>query len=601
MTLASDSYPRRLGRYTLVAPLGEGGMASVHVARRDGDPRVCVLKQLHVAYEHHTETRRRFQREAHIASLLDHPNIARVVDAGMEGDIFCLALEMVAGRTVEQVAAAARRLGGTLPFEVSLRVVMETLDGLAHAHARCGPDGRPLGLVHRDAGPRNVMLGFDGSVKIIDFGIAKGAVDDHRTAAGVLMGTPFYMSPEQARAESVDARSDLYTVAVVLYELLVGCRLVQKKGQASILRSVVHEPAPSLLTVNRHAPPALEPVLARALDKAPEARFQTAQDFREALANAIQRTPSLRPLDAEGQAAFLRALDPGGEAAARSLLGLVRELAPMRSDATRVAAQADLGHLERPEVLPTRLEDGLGPMVEPTRLASDDGYDPTRAMDGPLPEPTMLGLAPQREAALLEAEVLPTQTASGFAVPRRSWRPVWLGASALAACGLGGLVWLASEQAQIAPVEPPPRRAAPTLAASAAPRPAPSAAPRAAQAPLEPAKPAPSEAARTRRERPSRTRPRPEPPPPAEAAAPNLRQQLLTPLSRRLAALRQIPDRGEAVALADAFGALAARALPPRARAEVEAEAERVLRSTSVEGMIEALGAAERAARAGLR
>ncbi|MEL6187597.1 MAG: hypothetical protein AAFU79_23505, partial [Myxococcota bacterium] len=133
MAPSAALYPRQLGRYTLIAPLGEGGMAAVHVARREGDPRICVLKQLHAELASHADSKRRFQREAHIASFLQHPGIAHVVDAGVEDGIFCIALEFIAGQTVEQIVKAARSRGGTLPFEVAVEIMDQALDALDHA------------------------------------------------------------------------------------------------------------------------------------------------------------------------------------------------------------------------------------------------------------------------------------------------------------------------------------------------------------------------------------------------------------------------------------------------------------------------------------
>ncbi|MCK6552642.1 serine/threonine protein kinase, partial [Myxococcota bacterium] len=253
----SEPSPGRLGRYTLLAPLGEGGMARVFLAQRDGATDVCVLKRLHVALEGHPIALKRFQREAHIASLLHHPAIARVVDAGLERGSFHLALEYVAGETLEAVASRAIARWGAVPLALTLAVASAVLDALAYAHTLT-EEGRPLRIVHRDLSPRNVMLTYDGDVKVIDFGIARGDVDELKTEPGVLMGTPYYMSPEQAMTAPVDHRSDLYTIAAVLFELLTGRRLVTASGRAQVLLAVATEPAPPPSSLTTRAPKRLD-------------------------------------------------------------------------------------------------------------------------------------------------------------------------------------------------------------------------------------------------------------------------------------------------------------------------------------------------------
>lgn len=398
-------------------------MATVHVARRDGDPRVCVLKQLHAQLAEHEETSRRFHREAHIASYLDHPGIARVVDAGVEDGVFCLALEFIAGQTVEQLVKRARSRGGTLPFEVTVHVMLAVLGALAHAHEATDPAGHPLGIVHRDLSPRNLMVGYDGAVKVIDFGIAKGQVDDHRTAVGTLMGTPYYMSPEQASGEVVDARSDIYTLGAVLFEMFTGHRLVTASGRPRILMSVAREPAPPLSERNPHAPRELGPVLAKALEKDPERRYPSARLFSAELAGAFaaavartSRTPGavrLGFIEPPQLGAFLLELAPEGEAKARALLEAVKRAAPVldAGAATRVAAA------DEPAVVPTRLADPAL-FQEHTRAAdpSEMAFEPT--MYG-LPEGGTPASAPVR--------------AAGVNRPRSAGRWGWIGAGGVAA------------------------------------------------------------------------------------------------------------------------------------------------------------------------
>jgi tRNA A-37 threonylcarbamoyl transferase component Bud32 len=276
----------RLGRYLLERQLGEGGTSRAFLARKDGDPTPVVLKILLERLESQELPIRRFRREAHVASLLSHPNIARITDAGIEDGLFVVAMEYVPGRNLEEISARLAKNGQRLPPDVAIAVVRDLLRALEHAHAARGPEGEPLGLVHRDISPRNIVVAFSGRVKLIDFGLAHGDVDDLKTAPGVLVGTLRYMSPEQARGGEIDPTSDLYSTGVVLHELLSGRPLIDPKGARETLFEVVGAPAPPLSSFRLGFPPALDAVLERALEKDKALRFQTAGEFTRALLEA---------------------------------------------------------------------------------------------------------------------------------------------------------------------------------------------------------------------------------------------------------------------------------------------------------------------------
>lgn len=278
-----EAPPRRIGRYTVLADLARGGMAHLMVAQRDGSPEICVLKELLGELRAHEIAGKRFVREAQLASYLDHPNIARVLDAGMEDDTFCIATEFIAGSNVEDLMRQAAMQGRILPYELSLAVVLGALRGLEYAHDAVDPSGRPLELIHRDLSPRNLMLSFDGELKIIDFGVARGSVDDFRTAPGMIVGTLRYVSPEQAVAEPLDRRSDLYALGVVLYELLTGRPLVPEGSPIAVLNDVLHRRVRPASVINPHLPLGLDGVLALALAKDREQRFPSARAMREAI------------------------------------------------------------------------------------------------------------------------------------------------------------------------------------------------------------------------------------------------------------------------------------------------------------------------------
>ncbi|MBK8010263.1 MAG: protein kinase [Deltaproteobacteria bacterium] len=276
----------RIGRFAVLAELPAGGMARVFLSKKDGASDLCVLKQLHVELERHSTAATRLKREAHLVSHLNHPNIARIVDAGVEDGKFCTATEYIAGQMLESVMEALAKNGSILPPAMSVFIAAQILSGLEHAHNLVDPDGVPLRIVHRDLSPRNIMVGFNGDVKVIDFGVAQGKIDDFKTAPGMMVGTLRYMAPEQALTRSTDQRTDLYTVAVVLYEMLTGKPVVQEGRAIQVLTAVIEDSPPMAHTVNTILPRALGEVVAKGLAKDPSDRWQTAKAFRDAMLEA---------------------------------------------------------------------------------------------------------------------------------------------------------------------------------------------------------------------------------------------------------------------------------------------------------------------------
>uniref|UniRef100_UPI0022EA74F6 serine/threonine-protein kinase n=1 Tax=Falsiroseomonas oryzae TaxID=2766473 RepID=UPI0022EA74F6 len=266
----------RLGKYELRGTLGRGAMGVVY----DGwDPiiaRRVAIKTVKIPDPSDTEAIEelaRFRREAQAAGRLTHPNIVAVYDYGEDGDIAYIVMEFVDGPTLKHLLDKQERMA--LPDIV--RVMEDLLAGLAFSHAR--------GIVHRDIKPANVMLTSDGKAKIADFGIAR-IESSSMTQAGTVMGTPAYMSPEQFMGQTVDARTDIYSSGVLLYQLLTGERPFEG-GMTAIMHKALHTdpPKPSELSVT--APPALDPVVARAMAKRPEGRFANAEAFAAAIRQAL--------------------------------------------------------------------------------------------------------------------------------------------------------------------------------------------------------------------------------------------------------------------------------------------------------------------------
>jgi eukaryotic-like serine/threonine-protein kinase len=280
-----------LGRYRVLESLGAGGMGDVFLAQREGSPELCVLKRLREELIGHGTARPRFAREAQIATLLDHPGIARTIDAGFENGAFYIAMEFIAGVDLFAIWSLAFRRQTPLPIDFSVTVVMRALEALTYAHGARDAEGKALEIVHRDLAPKNVMLTFDGRVKVIDFGVARANVGDFKTSTGTMIGTMRYFSPEQARAIAIDGRSDLYTLSVVLHEMLSGRALVEPGEIYEMIRAVLVPQAPPIRSLRPEVSEKLEKVLARGLAKDANARWPDAAAYLDALEKAADGLP----------------------------------------------------------------------------------------------------------------------------------------------------------------------------------------------------------------------------------------------------------------------------------------------------------------------
>ncbi|HZD67695.1 MAG TPA: protein kinase [Actinomycetes bacterium] len=267
------------GRYELSALLGAGGMASVYLATDGVLQRTVAVKVLGPPYDQHPVLMERFRREARAAAALNHPGIVAVYDSGSQAGVHYIVMEYVQGETLADIL---RRQGVLEPRRVA-EVGLLVCQALAAAHAR--------GLVHRDVKPANVLVGQDGQVKVADFGIARAAADHTLTGSG-LLGTAAYLSPEQAQGGTVDARSDVYALGCVLYELLTGAPpFAGDSAMAVAARQVTEAPEPPSRR-NPRVGPALEAVVMTALAKDPAQRYQTASAMGDDLARVEASDPA---------------------------------------------------------------------------------------------------------------------------------------------------------------------------------------------------------------------------------------------------------------------------------------------------------------------
>ena len=287
-----DMIGKQLGNYQIVGELGRGGMAVVYRAFQPSLNRYVAIKVLppHLGFD--KEFVERFQREALASAQLRHPNIVVIHDVGHQQGIYFIVMELLEGRTLKQIIEEE----GALSVERANRIVEQLAAALDYAHQQ--------GLVHRDVKPANIFVGKDDHTTLTDFGIAKAASEAQQlTRTGMLMGTPEYMSPEQAEGERVDYRTDLYALGVVLYQMLVGQVPFRGTTPHAILHAVIYDPPAPLRQIRQDMSPAIETVVLKAIDKQPERRYQSGAELTEALGesidqpgSAIRRPGASRPL-----------------------------------------------------------------------------------------------------------------------------------------------------------------------------------------------------------------------------------------------------------------------------------------------------------------
>jgi serine/threonine-protein kinase len=276
----------RFGRYTLARRIGIGGMGEVFLAReeRPEGPRACVVKKVLPHLAEQPPFVRRFRDETRVALRLRHPHIAQVLGMGEEGGELYLALEYVQGKTLSRLGGRLRETGAPLPVGLALLVGERVCEALAYAHAAVDERGRPLELVHRDLSPANVCVSYAGDVKVIDFGAARTTLKEAQTAPRSVIGNLTYMAPEQARRRWVDGRADVYSLAVVLWELLAHRALPQGGTPTERWERAVEPAWGPAGAVREGVPPEVDAALLRALATAPEARYPDAASFGQALA-----------------------------------------------------------------------------------------------------------------------------------------------------------------------------------------------------------------------------------------------------------------------------------------------------------------------------
>lgn len=293
-----------LGKYRVMGPLGQGGMARVYRAYHPQLERYVAIKVLRQDVADQAETVARFKREAKAVAALRHPHIVQVFDFDTQDDLCYMVMELVAGDSLKTRLVGCRTRASRLPEGEAVRIVLDVLDGLEYAHR--------AGIVHRDIKPANILLTADGKAVLSDFGIAQVAGGTQYTSSGAMMGTLQYMAPEQGTARG-DARSDIYSMGIVLYEMLVGEPPFDADTPLAILLKHLNDPLPIPREKNPEIPEPLERVLLKTLAKQPEDRYGSAQEMAQALTRAadeaglelperVSRPPSTADPDTDADA-----------------------------------------------------------------------------------------------------------------------------------------------------------------------------------------------------------------------------------------------------------------------------------------------------------
>lgn len=284
--------PKQFGKFFLLDKLAVGGMAEIYKAKTfgaEGFEKLLAIKRIlpHCAAD--KDFISMLIDEAKLSVLLSHANIVQVYDLGKVGDDFFISMEYISGVNLRDLVYRCRELGKTIPTDIAVYILSEICKGLDYAHRKTDMNGQPLNLVHRDISPQNILISYEGEVKIVDFGIAKAAMNISHTMAGILKGKIAYMSPEQALGKSVDHRTDIFSVGILLYECLTGEKLFTGESQFEVLKKI-RSTKIDLARLPVSIPKPLQVILARALAYFPKDRFQSAGDMQIELTKYLYST-----------------------------------------------------------------------------------------------------------------------------------------------------------------------------------------------------------------------------------------------------------------------------------------------------------------------
>jgi serine/threonine protein kinase len=343
-TRTSDPPIEKLGRYRISVELAAGGMSHVYLARAEGPggfEKLVALKVIHRHLANHPDFVAMFLDEARIVSRIDHPNVCHVFDFGCDGGTYYLAMEYLVGEPLSRVVRAEHASRAPTPHLGALvaKVVADACEGLHAAHELRGSDGRPLEVVHRDISPHNLFVTFDGVCKVVDFGIARARDRVHDTTTGTVKGKFAYMAPEQLNGQVVDRRADVWSMGVVLFELLTGRRLFRRESDGATATAVLHSAIPRPSELRPGISPDLDRIVLTALEREPEKRFATTRELGRAL--LVHATVGGVQVGLADLSTWIEHLFPNGRSERASLATVATQIVERSAlrEGTRTASQ----------------------------------------------------------------------------------------------------------------------------------------------------------------------------------------------------------------------------------------------------------------------
>jgi serine/threonine-protein kinase len=409
-----------LGRYEILAPVGSGGMAAIYLAKIAGPAgfeKPLALKVIHSHLVEDDQFVQMFFDEARIASQLQHPNIVQIFELGEHEGIYFIAMEYLRGETVgaviQRVTSSPNRM---MDPRVACHIMMEASEGLQYAHELTTLDGQPLRLVHRDISPQNLFVTYSGTVKLMDFGIARAVGLAHSTRPGSLKGKFSYMAPEQVRGLDLDSRSDIFSMGVVLWEMLTGRRLFKGRNDLESLRLAGDAKYVPVGQVRTGIPPELDRVLARALAREPGDRYTSALELHTDLGIVAERLGS--PISTHELATWMRGWFPTEIEKKRQLLSKALPTA-----ASGAGASAPPGHATIPMEMTPSVSEPSGIRIRELAGIVDEVNQTTPSHSGawdPMPPPPIASPGIELDGASFEGVDAPTEFFEDHTEPSRS-------------------------------------------------------------------------------------------------------------------------------------------------------------------------------------
>ncbi len=371
----------RLDRYELLCPIATGGMAQVWLAQlrgKRGFEKLFAIKTIKTDFTDDKSFQEMFLDEARIASGIQHPNVAQILDLGEQDEILYIVMEWVDGDTLSRILKLARKGGKAVPIGVALRVVADACEGLHAAHELCDEEGASLGVVHRDVSPQNLLVSTAGSVKVIDFGIAV-AKNRHAgtTREGIVKGKVRYMAPEQVNGKTTDRRADVWAMGVCLYELITGALPFDSDNDVDVVRRLMSGEAPP--RPGGAVPEAVDLILGRSLVRVQSARFATAASMHRAIEEAIDDIGVAATN--EDVAEFVRSACPELEKKRRETVTKALTAVKTRATAAKAPAPADSGISLDEALAPTVLSGKIREGSDPPKRAHEESKPTLRASE----------------------------------------------------------------------------------------------------------------------------------------------------------------------------------------------------------------------------